>query len=624
MKKINVYILLTVLVTMLMMFSLCFMICQYTMDAENHARYVGIMNVTSEKIATTISGMEMNAMNVFDEVEKNMESPESVINALKSKAGLNPDAKGYFAAFEPDHFPQKGRWFEPYVHQTANGEKYVVSQIGSARHDYTKSEWYIRAQEEGMSFWSDPYYFYDGTSISGRYCTFVEPIFDSEKNPVCVCGAAMTLEWLSKELKQIDNANKQNNQTNSFLSNKDLDFYTVVLNDDGSCIASPEEMSVSITEESTLNDLKQRKSGMIETTVNGEDATIYYGPIKNIEWSVAVAVPTKNVKGPVIIVGLIMLAVVVLGMIIVYFSKRYILLTMGVTMLAMLILTVLICRSSINAETQIRYTGILNVASEKINKSISGMEMNAMNIFDELQKHLDSPEDVIAALMSKTRLNTDIKGYFAAFEPDYFPQKGKWFQPYVHKAEDSNEYIVSQLETETFDYTKSDLYVRAKKEGKSFWSDPYKYHNGTSMSGHYCSFMTPLYDANGKLVCVCGADMTFEWLNEELKQIDYRAKQDELMKRFFWNEEPDFHTVIMNSDGSCISNTKGDNVETKLEEATLYSTPISHTLWTMAVVVPQQDAIKPLLIIGMILLSVVVLGMIVVWIVLRSVRYDEY
>ena len=133
---------------------------------------------------------------------------------------------------------------------------------------------------------------------------------------------------------------------------------------------------------------------MIETTVNGEDATIYYGPIKNIEWSVAVAVPTKNVKGPVIIVGLIMLAVVVLGMIIVYFSKRYILLTMGVTMLAMLILTVLICRSSINAETQIRYTGILNVASEKINKSISGMEMNAMNIFDELQKHLDSPEDV--------------------------------------------------------------------------------------------------------------------------------------------------------------------------------------------------------------------------------------
>ena len=259
MKKIKVYILLTVLVTMLMMFSLCFMICQYTMDAENHARYVGIMNVTSEKIATTISGMEMNAMNVFDEVEKNMESPESVINALKSKAGLNPDAKGYFAAFEPDHFPQKGRWFEPYVHQTANGEKYVVSQIGSARHDYTKSEWYVRAQEEGMSFWSDPYYFYDGTSISGRYCTFVEPIFDSEKNPVCVCGAAMTLEWLSKELKQIDNANKQNNQTNSFLSNKDLDFYTVVLNDDGSCIASPEEMSVSITEESTLNDLKQRK-----------------------------------------------------------------------------------------------------------------------------------------------------------------------------------------------------------------------------------------------------------------------------------------------------------------------------------------------------------------------------
>ena len=248
--------------------------------------------------------------------------------------------------------------------------------------------------------------------------------------------------------------------------------------------------------------------------------------------------------------------------------------------------------------------------------------MNAMNIFDELQKHLDSPEAVIAALQSKTSLNPDVKGYFAAFEPSYFPQQ-KWFQPYVHKAEDSNQYVVTLLGSENYDYTKSDLYVRAKKEGNGFWSDPYKYNNDTSLSGHYCSFMIPLYDTEGNFVCVCGADITLEWLNKELKQIDYRAKQDELMKRFYWNEEPDFHTVVMNSDGSCIANANGDNMEMKLEETPLYSNPISHTHWTVAVVAPQQDTQKPLFIIGLILLSVALLGIIVVWIVLRSVRYDE-
>ena len=45
--------------------------------------------------------------------------------------------------------------------------------------------------------------------------------------------------------------------------------------------------------------------------------------------------------------------------------------------------------------------------------------------------------------MSKTALNPEVRGYFAAFEPDYFPQKGKWFEPYVHHV-DSNAFEVRQ------------------------------------------------------------------------------------------------------------------------------------------------------------------------------------
>ena len=288
MKRIRLYAVLTVLVIMLMMLALSFMVCRYAMNTENHVRYTGIMNVAAEKIAKTINGMEMNAINVFDEVEKNMFSPEDVIAALYSKANLNPNVNGYFAAFEPDHFPQKGRWFEPYVHKSDKGNKYVMSQVGSARHDYTKSDWYVRAKDVGVSFWSDPYYYYDGTSISGHYCTFVEPIFDAEKNLLCVCGADMTLEWLAKELKQIDMASKQNDKTSSFLMDQKRDFYTVVLNSDGSCLASPEGKSLSLKYEQALEDLKERRSGMLETSVNGEAVTVYYCPIQNIDWVVAV------------------------------------------------------------------------------------------------------------------------------------------------------------------------------------------------------------------------------------------------------------------------------------------------------------------------------------------------
>ena len=98
--KTKSFIMLTVAAVMLVMLTLCFLVCRYTMKAETHVRYVGIMDVASEKIAKSISGMEMNAMNVFDEVQKHMESPDAVIEALHSKTSLNPDVNGYFAAFE--------------------------------------------------------------------------------------------------------------------------------------------------------------------------------------------------------------------------------------------------------------------------------------------------------------------------------------------------------------------------------------------------------------------------------------------------------------------------------------------------------------------------------------------
>ena len=275
------------------------------MKAETHVRYVGIMDVASEKIAKSISGMEMNAMNVFDKVEKHLDSPDAVIAALHSKTMLNPDVNGYFAAFELNHFPEKGRWFEPYVHKVDNSNQFVMSQVGSARH-------------RSMSFWSDPYYYYDGTSISGHYCTFVEPLYDANGKLVCVCGADMTFEWLSKELKQIDYASKQDALLNKYLLNKDLDFYTVVLNDDGTCLAHPEGKSVTIKNEQVISDLKQHKSGKVKMVVGGQSATVYYGPIRNIGWSVAVIVPNLNVLQPVILTGVTLFVVIVLGLIVIW------------------------------------------------------------------------------------------------------------------------------------------------------------------------------------------------------------------------------------------------------------------------------------------------------------------
>lgn len=289
--------------------------------SASHTHYVGIMNVAAEKIGNTVSSMEMNAMNEFDEVEKHLDTPASVIAALESKTSLNPEVRGYFAAFEPNYFPSEGQWFEPYVHHVDDND-FEVRQVGSASHNYHKSEWYIRAKDTKESFWSDPYYYFDGTSISGHYTTFVKPIYDKTGNLACVCGADMTFEWLSKEVQQIDDESRNNDLLNFFLLNDGGEFYTVVLNNDGSSIASPEGKPVKLTEDQMGQSLEFRKSGMVETKINGKHSTVYYTPIERVNWSVAVVVTDQGIAKAMIKFGIILLLITILGMIVVWLACR--------------------------------------------------------------------------------------------------------------------------------------------------------------------------------------------------------------------------------------------------------------------------------------------------------------
>ena len=320
--KVRKTILLIVATVLLLMLVVSFLICHYAIMKQAHVGYMGIMNVASEKISKTVGGMEMNAMNVFDEVGKHMDSPESVIDALKSKTSLNPDVKGYFAAFVPNYFPQKGQWFEPYVHRTDSRGGFTVRDVGSASHDYTKSDWYIQALDAKGSFWSDPYFYYDGTGISGRYCTFVKPVFDASGRLACVCGADMTFEWLTNELKRMDDATRRSDMLSKFRMFAGLDFYTVLLDKDGNCIAYPLGRSAPLKDEEVLRNLAEKKSGSIDVTVNGVPSTAYYAPMEHIGWSVAVIVPDHVVWKPLLIVGAILLGVAGFGLLVVWLALR--------------------------------------------------------------------------------------------------------------------------------------------------------------------------------------------------------------------------------------------------------------------------------------------------------------
>ena len=321
MKRQSMYVLLVVTAVIIVSLGMSFLAFSYVMRAETNVRYVGLQNIISEKMAKTIQGMETNAKNVFDEVEKHLDSPESVIAALQSKTSLAPDVRGYFAAFEPEYFKEKGKWFEPYVHHTDNSE-FVLSMVGSARHDYTKSDWYVRAQKSKEGFWSDPYYYYDGTDMSGHYCTFVEPVFDATGRLACVCGADITFDWLTKELQRIDEQYQHHESLNKYVLMRNLGFFSVVVDHDGSCLIHPDNKKLPIKDKDMLQDLEQKKSGSQDMTVDGVPSTLYYGPIEGIDWALVVVVPRDDIQKPTLTMGFALFALAILGIMIVWIICR--------------------------------------------------------------------------------------------------------------------------------------------------------------------------------------------------------------------------------------------------------------------------------------------------------------
>ncbi|MBR4532980.1 MAG: hypothetical protein IKO85_00320 [Bacteroidaceae bacterium] len=315
-------VLITVFVVLIATLSTAFWFCYQTVKAEAYARYMGIKNVSAEKVSRVVRGVELSAQNVFDEVSANMDTPENVITALRRKANLNRDTRGYFAAFELDYFPEQGTWFEPYIYQPdVTGFEY--RQVGSARHNYTKSPWYVQAKKTGETFWSEPYYYYDGTSMSGHYTTFIKPLYDGNGRLACVCGADMKFEWLAKELEWVDESSKHDQQLNKYqMMSKDLDFYSLILDIDGTSIAHPEELSFSITDHDALLNLAQKKGGELDMNVGGVPCTVYYGPIENIEWAIAVVVPKQDLLKPMLPLALVFVLLAAVGMLIVWLVTR--------------------------------------------------------------------------------------------------------------------------------------------------------------------------------------------------------------------------------------------------------------------------------------------------------------
>ena len=154
-------------------------------EREMAGIYLGIRNHLA-KIEITVDNMSWV-------VRDDLGDPDAMYVRTRRLVENNPAILGSSITFIPDYYPQKGRWFEPYAVRRADGTVENL-QLGSAEHDYTKSEFYVVPIETGRGHWCEPYY--DNEGAKTLLTTYAVPVRDSNNKVVAVVDADLPISLL--------------------------------------------------------------------------------------------------------------------------------------------------------------------------------------------------------------------------------------------------------------------------------------------------------------------------------------------------------------------------------------------------------------------------------------------
>ena len=298
------------------------------MIAHMRDRYFDVIDVTSERVERTLSAVEVSAVNNVDEVEQSLGYSEQVFDALIKELKLNSHLVGCAVAFAPDFFPDRGRWFEPYVMRTSDGSIRRMD-IGSASHDYHKSPWFVQGMQADSAFWSEPYV--DDAGAKAVLCSYIVPVHGKDGRTVGLFCADVSLEWLSEQVQEYDQKTNERTLDVFDADDEELPTYSFIVGRRGEYVVHPERRRIlrdslvrhlDLTQgpgaENLLHGLRQQQEGYARAVVDSLSAYVFYKPLKHSGWSMAIVVPWQTMASPGVVFAVCVVALMLLCLLIIF------------------------------------------------------------------------------------------------------------------------------------------------------------------------------------------------------------------------------------------------------------------------------------------------------------------
>ena len=274
---------------------------------------------------------------------------------------------------------------------------------------------------------------------------------------------------------------------------------------------------------------------------------------------------------------------------------------------------------------------IMDTESEIVEKELYGVELSTQSSIRHMQQAVASPEGVYDALEYELNCHPHIAGFFCAFEAGYYPDRGRWYEPYAVRQGDS--IMRRQVGSAAHDYLSREWYRQALESDSGYWSEPYRDDTGTGFL--LCTFAVPLRDASGRKIGVFGADVSLDWLHQRMLQMDETNTKRIRLSKYSPQRA---YSFIVGSTGSYIAHpdksrllkdrfTPSFDIKAQregYEQTELDGKPVfvffqdlAHTGWTLGFVVPRQMIWESNIAFALLMLLAMALGLMAVSITCR-------
>ncbi len=240
--------------------------------------------------------------------------------------------------------------------------------------------------------------------------------------------------------------------------------------------------------------------------------------------------------------------------------------------------------------------------------------------------HLDC-DSIMAYTQLIIKSNPEVLGCAIAFEPNYFPEKGRYFSPYTYRDDDS--LISLNLGSAEFEYFVMDWYQIPAIIGKPYWSEPYFDAGGSDAL--VTTYSVPFYITAGehrKMAGVITIDLSLDWLTDIVSSVHIletgyasvvsrhgtfvtHPNKDLIMNQTIFSYAKELESPKLREIGRDMQAgiTNFASITFLNTDWIISHTPISSSNWSLAVVFPKSEMYAPLKRIGTVLILLIIIGL---------------